>query len=163
MNRRYTVSQIEKIFDLAYRLRNDWGFGADIIAGFPGEGDTEFAATNRFLSQSPLSYLHVFPYSARPDTPALKLPQHVAGGDKRRRVAALKVTDGELRRNFRAQHVGKTLPVLFEKRRVDGLLAGHAANYLDVYSDAADEVAGTIRRVRMSRSHPLGVVGEIVE
>jgi threonylcarbamoyladenosine tRNA methylthiotransferase MtaB len=163
MNRRYSVAQIAKIFDYAFHLRDDWGFGADIIAGFPGEGEREFAATNRFLAESPLSYLHVFPYSARPQTPALKLPQHVDGGAKKRRVTILKTTDGALRRNFRARHVGKTIPVLFEKRRVDGLLAGHAANYLDVYSIAADDAAGTVRPVHVSCSHPRGVVGEILE
>ena len=162
MNRRYTTAQIRHIFDYAYALRDDWGFGTDMIVGFPGETDEQFAATNRFLLDSPLSYVHIFPYSSRPGTPASKLPGHVSEAHKIARVAGLKATDQVLRRRFRERSLGRVYSVLFEQRRVGEYLAGHAANYLDVYLRADASAAGTILNVRINELHSEGVIGEVV-
>ncbi len=162
MNRRYNTAQIRHIFDYAYSRRGDWGFGTDIIVGFPGETDQQFAATQEFLANSQIAYIHIFPYSSRPGTPATKLPGHVNELVKAERVAALKQTDQTLRRHFRAQHVGTVQRVLFEQRRVGKLLAGHAPNYLDVYAPADSDVAGLIKHVNITQLHPEGVVGELI-
>ena len=162
MNRRYNTAQIRHIFDYAYSRRGDWGFGTDIIVGFPGETDQQFAATQEFLANSQIAYIHIFPYSSRPGTPATKLPGHVNELVKAERVAALKQTDQTLRRHFRAQHVGTVQRVLFEQRRVGKLLAGHAPNYLDVYAPADSDVAGLIKHVNITKLHPEGVVGELI-
>jgi threonylcarbamoyladenosine tRNA methylthiotransferase MtaB len=162
MNRRYTINGIGRILEHAFRLRNDWGFGADIITGFPGEENRHFETTYRFLADSPFSYLHVFPFSARPGTPAERLRERVSDAEKKARVSRLRALDGELRQRFRRAHLGKRLPVLFEKRFAGDLLAGHAANYLDVYSAADESLAGTIHEVRITQLHPAGVVGELV-
>lgn len=162
MNRRYTISQIHHIFDYAFSRRSDWGFGTDIIVGFPGETDKQFAATQEFLANSPVAYVHIFPYSSRPGTPATKLPGHVSEAVKARRVSALKEINGTLRSRFRKQYVGTVQPVLFEQRRVGNLLAGHAPNYLDVYAPADSDVAGLIKNVSITQLHPEGVVGEVI-
>jgi threonylcarbamoyladenosine tRNA methylthiotransferase MtaB len=162
MNRRYTVSRVAKVLEYAFRLRDDWGFGSDIIAAFPGEGREQFENTCRFLAGSPLSYLHVFPYSARPGTPASKLADRVSDREKRDRVGRLRALDGELRARFRRAHLGRCVPVLFEKRYAGNLLAGHAANYLDVYAAAGESLAGTIQNVMITALHPAGVTGEVI-
>jgi threonylcarbamoyladenosine tRNA methylthiotransferase MtaB len=162
MNRRYAMSGIARILERAFRRREDWGLGADIITGFPGEENRQFETTCRFLAGSPFSYLHVFPFSARPGTPAARLPGRVSGAEKRARVSRLRALDGELRQRFRRAHLGKHVPVLFEKRFAGGLLAGHAANYLDVYAAADKSLAGTIQEVTITKLHPSGVVGELV-
>jgi threonylcarbamoyladenosine tRNA methylthiotransferase MtaB len=162
MNRRYSVSDVEHILDCAFSLRSDWGIGSDIIAGFPGEGRDEFGQTENFLLNSPISYLHVFPFSSRPGTPAAKLPSHVSDAEKHERVATLRCVDETLRQRFRRSNLGKTLNVLFEQRHVGSLLAGHAPNYLDVFADASESLAGSIHQVRITNLHADGVVGEII-
>jgi len=161
MNRRYTVSGVSRVLEHGFRLRDDWGFGSDIITGFPGEGPAQFENTCRFLADSPLSYLHVFPFSARPGTPASRLPERVGDAEKKERVSRLRALDGELRARFRRAHLGKRIPVLFEKRFAGNLLAGHAANYLDVYAAADESLAGTLQDVMITQLHPAGVVGEV--
>ncbi len=161
MNRRYTTGDIERIFDHAYWLRDDWGFGTDIIVGFPGETEEQFQNTQRFLEDSPVSYVHIFPYSSRPGTPASRLPEHWSRQVKEDRVARLRETDTELRHRFRCKNLGRTLPVLFENRSVAARLAGHADNYLDVYAAADETVAGSVCKVRITELHADGVVGVI--
>ena len=162
MNRRYSTADINRIFDKAYALRNDWGFGTDIIVGFPGETSADFNRTRQFLSDSPLSYLHVFPYSSRPETPATKLPDQVPAEEKQERIRMLRDLDSRMRHRFRIRNLNTCHMVLFENRRINGFLAGHSANYLDVYAIAGDELAGEIRHVNLTDLHPLGVKGEIV-
>jgi threonylcarbamoyladenosine tRNA methylthiotransferase MtaB len=162
MNRRYTTAAICDIFEQAFKLRDDWGFGSDIMVGFPGEGPTQFADTQKLIADSPLAYLHVFPYSIRTGTPATKLPDQVSDSEKQHRAAVMRELDQRLRTYFRRKHIGRTLPVLFEKRRVGTLLAGHAHNYLDVYAAEAESVSGSVRRVLVNDIHPEGVVGEII-
>jgi threonylcarbamoyladenosine tRNA methylthiotransferase MtaB len=162
MNRRYTVAQIQRMFEYAFRQRDDWGFGSDVIAGFPGETDAEFERTCGLLRGLPLAYLHIFPFSSRPGTPATKLPGHVSEAVKKARTAELAALDAEQRLAFRRGSLGKTKKVLFENRFVGPLLAGHADNYLDVYVAPAAELPGSVREVRVTALHPAGVVGEIV-
>ena len=161
MGRRYSVRDIERIWNRAMALRGDWGFGSDIIVGFPGESSASFAATRHFLSESPISYLHVFPFSPRPGTPAVRLPDVVPTSEVRARVLDMKSLDSQLRLRFRKRHLGTMQPVLFENRRSGKLLSGHTANYLDVYSDAPDTLAGRIYPVKITALHPDGVVGTL--
>lgn len=161
MNRRYTRAQIERILETAFRLRDDWGFGADVLTGFPGEGPREFETTRRFLADSAFAYLHIFPFSSRPGTPAARLPDPVPEREKRWRVAELKTVDGQLRRRFRERHLGTHQRVLFEDRRRGALQAGHTANYLDVYVLPDQSLPGTLRDVLITSLHPNGVLGEL--
>lgn len=163
MNRRYTTAQIRHIFKYAFSRRSDWGFGTDIIVGFPGETEEQFCATQRFLDKSPIAYIHIFPYSSRPGTPASKLPGQLNESVKVERAARLRETDQDLRLRFRRKNMGTVHPVLFENRRVTGYLAGHAPNYLDVYVAAPAVVAGKVRNVTISELHPEGVVGELTD
>ena len=163
MNRPYTSSRISRVFETAYRLRDDWGFGADVLTGFPGESDDSFEMTHRFIASSPISYLHVFPFSPRPGTAACDFDDRVPVGTTRTRVARLRLLDSELRQRFRERHIGTRQRVLFESRRVSSLLAGHAADYLDVHADAPDSHAGTIRDVLVTALHPRGVIGRVVD
>ncbi|MFZ5433172.1 MAG: tRNA (N(6)-L-threonylcarbamoyladenosine(37)-C(2))-methylthiotransferase MtaB [Calditrichota bacterium] len=159
MNRRYTANDIRHLLDSAFTLRSDWGIGTDIIVGFPGETDAHFEATRKFLSEYPFSYLHVFPYSARPGTPATRLPDQVSPALKQERVYVLRELDRQLRTSFRQRHLGGRQQVLFENRRLGGLLAGHSANYLDVYAEADDSQIGKLCDISITGLHPDGVLG----
>lgn len=162
MNRRYTTADIQRIFETAFGLRDDWGFGSDIIVGFPGETDEHFAASLRFLASLPLAYLHIFPFSSRPGTPATRLPGHVPDPMKRARAEQLAELDSSKREAFRRKFLGAELSVLVEQRFVGPYLAAHAANYLDVYLSPASALPGTLRRVRVTALHDSGVMAELL-
>jgi threonylcarbamoyladenosine tRNA methylthiotransferase MtaB len=161
MNRRYTVADISHLLEYAYQLRDDWGFGSDIIVGFPSETDEQFDNTCDFLSNSRMSYIHVFPFSERPETSATKLGGNVSTELMHVRVKRLRFIDRQIRTQFRRRHINSTCSVLFENRYVDGLLAGHAQNYLDVFVEPDSALIGTIARVLITQSHPEGVKGVI--
>jgi len=96
---------------LLYGLRElspEASLGADVIVGFPGETDVDFALLEEFLRDSPLTYLHVFPYSPRAGTPAAAMPQ-VPEGVKRKRAMTLRKLSAEKNFRFRASFLGKEL------------------------------------------------------
>lgn len=163
MNRRYSVDDIRRALDFAYSIRDDWGFGSDIIVGFPGETDEHFKNTVAFLRESRLSYLHIFPFSERPGTPAGKLPDSISPQVKQIRLKQLAALDIELRLRFRKQHLGRTCQVLYENRYVNGMLAGHAENYLDVYVAPTPDLIGQIVETEITKLLPDGVEGVIPE
>ena len=90
MRRPYTLDAYRRLVDsIAGRLPHA-SIGTDLIAGFPGESDADFAANEAYLPSAPLSHLHVFPYSDRPGTEATGLPGKVAGPVIRERGARLR-------------------------------------------------------------------------
>jgi tRNA A37 methylthiotransferase MiaB len=93
----------------------------------------------------------------------VRLPGGVPDAVRKERVERLKETDRDKRLEFRSRHLGTVQPVLFENREVDGRMAGHTPNYLDVYAAADVVVAGQIRDVKITDIHPNGVVGDIIE
>ena len=122
--------------------------GADVIAGFPGETFGDFADSISFLSDSPVTYMHVFPYSARPGTESARLPDDVSPVEKKRRVSALLSLDARMRDAFLSRQVGTTADVLVETAdRVQGELSGRSGNYAVVVFPGAPSDVGEIHRV----------------
>jgi threonylcarbamoyladenosine tRNA methylthiotransferase MtaB len=108
--------------------------GIDVIAGFPGETDKEFAETLRFVDELPVAYLHVFPFSERPGTPAARMAGKVPENEKKSRVRLLREAGAAKRRGFAAGFIGKPLQVLIEgkKDKGTGLPTGFSENYISV-------------------------------
>jgi threonylcarbamoyladenosine tRNA methylthiotransferase MtaB len=124
------------------RLRPDIALGADIIAGFPTETEDAFARSIDLVEECGLSFLHVFPYSPRPGTPAARMPQ-VAGGVIKERAKRLRaVGEAALRRRLEAE-IGKTRDVLIESSR-----QGRTEHYLPVA--IAGGAPGQVRRLVMT-------------
>jgi threonylcarbamoyladenosine tRNA methylthiotransferase MtaB len=96
------------------RLRPDIAFGADLIAGFPTESDRHFENSLRLIGECGLSFLHVFPYSARPSTPAARMPQ-VPAALIRERAARLRAAGEEALQSFLAAEIGRRRAVLVER------------------------------------------------
>ncbi len=86
--------------------------GADVMVGFPGESDDDFSATYRIIEQSPLTYLHVFPYSSRPGTAAAGLPNHIPGHVLRFRAKTLRTLGAQKNETFRRGMIGREIEVL---------------------------------------------------
>jgi threonylcarbamoyladenosine tRNA methylthiotransferase MtaB len=107
--------------------------GADVIPGFPGETDADFADTKALIERLELSYLHVFPYSKRPNTAAARMPGHLDGDVVRARAAELRALSEGLASAYARRFIGRRLDVLWE-RDVDaqGRRLGYTANYLAV-------------------------------
>jgi threonylcarbamoyladenosine tRNA methylthiotransferase MtaB len=122
--------------------------GTDVIVGFPGETAGDFKETVSFLADSPVTYMHVFPYSARPGTESACFPDDVSPAEKKRRVSALRVLDSRMRDAFLSRQVGTAADVLAEEAdRARGELTGHSGNYAVVVFPGAPSDVGEIYRV----------------
>lgn len=114
MKRRHLRDDLLRVCEKARSLRPDMVFGADIIAGFPTETDAMFDNTLRAVTECDLTFLHVFPYSPRPGTPAARMPQ-VNGDIRKERARQLRQVGAAQVQKHLDTLVGKTLPVLMEK------------------------------------------------
>ncbi|MGE0255235.1 MAG: tRNA (N(6)-L-threonylcarbamoyladenosine(37)-C(2))-methylthiotransferase MtaB [Alphaproteobacteria bacterium] len=118
MKRRHDRAGALSMIAQARRLRPDVAFGADLIAGFPTESEAMAEDTLAFVEEAGLAWLHVFPYSARPDTPAARMPQ-LPRAEVKARAARLRAAGAAARRRFLAGETGAIRAVLVED--------GHAA------------------------------------
>ncbi len=114
MKRRHSRSDAISFCQQARKLRPDIVFGADLIAGFPTETNEMFKNTLKLVESCNLTYLHVFPFSPRPDTPAARMPQ-VNGKDIKSRAARLRSIGNEKLRTHLNKQIGKTISVFIEK------------------------------------------------
>ncbi len=112
MRRPYTLEDYTRLVDGIHTRLPHASIGSDMIVGFPGETDEDFAANVNYLPSSPLTHLHVFPYSDRPGTEASALPNKVSGVTIRERGAFLREIGSRLARQFRAGQVGTVRPAL---------------------------------------------------
>ena len=139
--------------------------GADIITGFPGEGEEEFQNTVRFIENIRLAYLHVFPYSRRPGTTASSFPDQVTKSARKERAAILRGIGNRKRVAFNSGFAGETLSVLVEGNRdkETGWVKGFSGNYVPVLIPEGDpSLANQIVPVTADRMIKEKVVGKIV-
>ena len=129
MKRRHRRHDAVEFCARARRLRPGIAFGADLIAGFPTETETMFARSLALIEDCDLAWLHVFPYSARPGTPAARMPQ-VPGAIRKARAARLRAAGTAAAARFLAGRVGTTAAVLVERDH-DGLSEHFAPVRLD--------------------------------
>jgi threonylcarbamoyladenosine tRNA methylthiotransferase MtaB len=142
MKRRHSRQQAVDFCADVRRLRPDIAFGADIIAGFPTETEDMFARSLDLVDECGLSFLHVFPYSPRPGTPAARMLQ-VEGGLIKERAARLRATgDAALRRRLESE-TGKTREILIESAT-----QGRTEHFLPVA--IGGKIPGTVRRLTIA-------------
>lgn len=148
MRRPYGRADYGKVVSEAASRIPGLSLGTDVIVGFPGETAGDFADTVSFLADSPATYLHVFPYSARPGTESFRLADDVSPAEKKRRVLALRSLDARMRERFLSRLVGTTADVLVETADpVKGELSGRSANYAVVVFPGAPSDVGEVHRV----------------
>jgi len=142
MKRRHSRQQVLDFCREARRLRPDVAFGADIIAGFPTETDAMFDNGLALVEEADLAWLHVFPYSPRPGTPAARMPQ-VPGAVRKDRAARLRAAGAANAARLMHDLVDREAAVLIEE--VDGVTArGHCPRFAPVTLDANGPAAATI-------------------
>ena len=137
MGRRYDTAFFAERLEMIRRKMERPGapkvfFGIDVMVGLPGETDALFRETFDFIGRVRPAFIHVFPYSRRPGTPAAAMPGQVEESVKKHRVAVLEELCRQLHDDFRAQNRGVRERVLFESTVRDGMMEGYTGNYIRI-------------------------------
>jgi threonylcarbamoyladenosine tRNA methylthiotransferase MtaB len=123
--------------------------GVDVIVGFPDETDADFLETYNFINSLDISYLHVFTYSERPNTPAAEMENAVPMHKRRERNEMLRILSEKKRHAFYQQFLGQTREVLFEKHKNPDFLTGFTDNYIKIEVPNTEGVVNTIAPVEL--------------
>ena len=137
MGRMYSRDDINELFDKSMEVFPGIGIGADVIVGFPGETEDDFRNTIDLISHPAVAYLHVFPFSARPGTPAASMREDMIHTETiTNRAKYLRSLSGKMRNRFRRSQIGTDALVLVESRiqKESGRLIGMTDNYIPVVS-----------------------------
>ncbi len=162
MRRRYTTGEYRQIVEDARRQIPGLAVTTDIIVGFPGETDAEFAETMQFVEEMGYSRLHVFRYSRRSGTPAARFPNQIPASIKEERSRALISLGQQLAASFHQGYVDKELTVLVEEVRA-GTAVGLTGNYMRVEFPAdSDSLVGKLVQVQGKTADEKGIQGVLV-
>ncbi len=149
MRRRYKRDLYRDRIETIKSLIPDAGIGVDVIVGFPGEGTNEFMETYEFIESLPVSYLHVFPYSERENTPATKMDGVVPEIERARRADNLRSLSEQKKESFAKKYLGSEFEVLFENKVKNGQMFGFTQNYIRVKMDYDPEWVNDIKKIRL--------------
>ncbi len=163
MGRRYNPTQFMEKLRLIRDRWPDAGITTDVIVGFPGETDQEFAESCAFVAAAGFLKVHVFPYSRREGTRAAEMAGQLPKAVKEARAAAMQAAAAPGAQVSLNRMIGKTVPVLFEEPAAGrpGWLRGYAANYVDVIAPAGGIKAGEIAPVRLQEAEGEAIIGII--
>lgn len=164
MKRRYLSELYRSRVDrIKYKMPHGC-IGADVIVGFPGESEADFLETYHFLKDLDVSYLHVFTYSERANTPAAEMAGQVPMHIRRERNERLRILSEKKLRSFYNQFMGEERKVLLESSGTSGYLSGYTDNYIKVEVKAHQDDINTIRKVRLNRVTAKGVMsGDLID
>ena len=152
MRRNYTSTEFSsKILKICSKVDNI-SVGSDIIVGFPGEGDEEFKQTYNFLQSLPISYLHVFPFSARPDTEASKMKNRTPDHTIKNRIDVLNELIRTKKDTYLQKQLYRVLDVIIEEKTSDGHAIGTSGNYNKVSMPIRKAIKGSIVFVRILKA-----------
>jgi len=158
MRRRYRRSEFESKVNSILKKLPDAAIGIDVITGFPGESDHHFHNTMDFLKDLPYAYLHVFTYSERPNTTALRIAEVVPMKIRQQRNSLLRIQSDKKKRSFYRSMLGRTAEVLWEEKGDDGLIQGYSTNYVRVIKSADSDLRNSISNVRLAELRSDGLV-----
>lgn len=164
MRRRYTTARFADRIAKVRSLMPDAFIGIDVIVGFHGETDEEFQATYDFLEKIAPSFIHIFPFSERPGTPAVGMSGKVQPSVVTHRVEMLEQLCAKLHRRFSENTLGKIDKVLFESTMRGGYMFGFTGNYIRVKAPYERSMINRICDVELAALEPAGadIAGRIV-
>jgi threonylcarbamoyladenosine tRNA methylthiotransferase MtaB len=156
MNRRYNsklfASRVNRIKSLIpYAC-----IGSDVIVGFPGETEEDFSTTYSFLDSLEVNYLHVFPYSERPNTKSVSLKDQVKSDEKAKRSRLLLDMSESKKRRFYDSNEGRMENVIFESKNKEGKMFGFTSNYIKVETRYNKELIGQLMKVKLTSVNSKG-------
>ena len=158
MKRRYMSSLYVDRVSQIKRVMPNACIGVDVIVGFPGETDELFLETYNFLNELDISYLHVFTYSERDNTPAAEMEGAVPLKVRKKRSKMLRGLSAKKRRAFYESQLGNTLEVLFEGENKEGYIHGFTENYVKVKMPWDPSFVNTLHQVTLSEIDEDGLV-----
>ena len=147
MRRRYLRDTFSDRLNKIREVIPDAGIGADVIVGFPGEGDAEFNETYEFIRSMDISYLHVFTFSERPGTAAAGMKPVVPNRVRDERSKILHLLSEEKRSSFHKSQEGRVSEVLFERQSGRNTMTGFTGNYIETEVALVKEYLNTLQRV----------------
>ncbi len=139
MRRRYKKELYAERVATIKKLIPNCCIGVDVIVGSPGENEDDFLETVQFLQTLDISYLHVFTYSERANTTALKIDDVVPINVRHHRNKILRNLSYQKLQHFTSQHIGQRYPVLFESKNKNGMMEGYTNNYIRITAPYKEE------------------------
>jgi threonylcarbamoyladenosine tRNA methylthiotransferase MtaB len=163
MGRPYSARAFHDLIGKIHQLMPEAAIGIDILIGFPGESETAFENTYALIERLPVSYLHVFPFSPRPGTPAAEFPQQIPSQMIKARSAIMRGLAIEKKMKFYRRFIGRTLEILIENTRdgATGMLKGISSNYLPVLIDGGDDLQNQLTDVKIEKLTDLQLYGSL--
>ena len=161
MNRGYSTGFYAEVVHSLVQAIPDICLGCDLIVGFPGETEEEFAESYRFVAGLPLAYLHVFPFSPRPGTPAATMAPQLHSRVIKERAEAMRVLSEQKKSAYAERFVGRELQVLVQ--RDAGGRKGLSRNYLPVLIEGCDDLFNTEVSVLITGAKGGELVGRLSE
>ena len=160
MRRRYDQTIYRKKINKILSSNSETCIGVDVMVGFPGESDEDFLETYNFINDIDISYLHVFTYSERPNTPAKNIKEVISKRVRAERSKMLHILSEKKRRYFYDHFINTHREVLFESSR-NGKLVGHTDNYIKVEIDNSPGLVNKIHSVKLIENKGEFVMGEL--
>jgi threonylcarbamoyladenosine tRNA methylthiotransferase MtaB len=149
MNRRYSPADYQKAVKLIRQKVPAVAITTDVIVGFPGETDAEFEESLEFCKQSGFARIHVFSYSPRSGTAAVKMAAQVTDKIKKERSKKMLVLAAESAQQFRESFAGEALDVLWEKQTDDGDWTGMTGNYIRVFAKSKEDLSNKKSKIKI--------------
>ena len=148
MRRRYSINDYRQSVSLIRALVPEAAITTDIIVGFPGETSSEFQESYKLCQKLEFARIHVFTYSPREGSQASQMPEPVEDRVKKQRSQTMLALAEESAQNFSQRFLGRTMPVLWEKRS-DGIWSGHTDNYIKIYTKSNKDLTNKLLLVRL--------------
>jgi threonylcarbamoyladenosine tRNA methylthiotransferase MtaB len=163
MNRNYNILQFKDKLSLILRKLPGISIGTDIIVGFPGEGDTEFENTKKLIEDTPISYIHVFPFSPRKGTRAFEMKPRVNDFIKKERCKTLRSLGKRKKSEYMLKQAEEMLDLLIEEIEEDGACVGTTGNYLRARAYLDNPRLKDVVYVRMAEVRDETLIGHPIE
>ena len=159
MNRKYDTARFYESVSLLRQYFDRPAVTTDLITGFPGETEEEFAQTLAFIEKCGFAAMHIFPYSVRPGTKAAAMPDQCTAAVKEQRAARAAETAERMKQAYLRGCIGQTYPVLFEQEK-GGLYVGHAPNYCQV-GVRGEDLHNAVQNVKIEAVDGDMLIGEL--
>lgn len=162
MNRHYDTAEYARIVNRLREAFPGCAITTDIMVGFPGETEEEFAKSLAFAQQIGFAKAHVFAYSIRAGTRAATMPDQLTNAQKEERSARMIQTTGATAATYLKAQIGTVQPVLFESRVGEFGFEGYTPSYSPVSVASSEPLSGTIRKVKIVDATESGCIGELI-
>lgn len=153
MQRRYKKENYQELISKVVNTIPNVGIGVDVIVGFPGETDEHFRETYDFIKELPISYLHVFTYSERPNTKAIEMGGNIDISIRKKRNKMLRILSDKKRAEFNRLMIGEEQIVLFEDQNENGIMKGFTESYLRVSHTYNSELINKFTKVKIREAN----------